>query len=522
MTARFAPPDLDGFQFIEYLGSGGFADVFKYEQLGRMVAVKVLHGSLGLDNQRAFEAEAHTMAKLSSHPHVVNIHYAGLSPSGRAYLVMEYCPPPNLGASVRSQKRPYDVAKVLATGVQIAGAVESGHRLNILHRDVKPANILITEFGHPALTDFGIASSVLHDDRPASEGVSAPWAPPEQLIGEGRLDRTADVYSLAATLWTLLAGRAPFELNDGPNDFGSMAKRVRSTPVPRVARPDVPESLERVLASAMAKDPASRPDSAEAFAHALQYVQAELHLPVTTMDVVQVLRTGVLTSAPARDSGTRVVGFVSIDPDADIPRRSADRSEQRPTSGARRGGSVDVGSAGGASDFGRMSATDVARQDTVMRAGLGSNPGSNSSVEAKRRRAHLAPWVIGAAAGGAALLAVTVAMHGDSGAPTSSSSTHSVVPADPVGAQVPEVVDLTVTRAGDGVDIAWKPSEDTVYEDLLRVYPQSDQNAPPAFTSAQTPGSAHAKADSESVCADVVRRERASGSTSGIARRCVD
>lgn len=317
MSRRTTPPDLEGYRFVEFLGEGGFADVYKYEQIGRFVAVKVLHSNLGTDNQSAFEAEAHMMGKLSEHPNVVSIYGAGRTATGSAYLVMEYCPPPNLAVRIRQQHEPYAVSKALQTGIQIAGAVESAHRLKILHRDIKPANILITTYGRPALTDFGI-SSALGDHSAFNEGVSIPWAPPEQLDSSAPLTPAADVYALAATLWTLLAGRSPFEVRGGPNDSLALSKRIRSQPPPRVGRPDAPESLERVLQAALAKDVDGRFSSAAGFARALQAVEAELHLPQTLFEAIEVIGPGgALVPEPQQRSGTRIVGFVSIDPEPD-------------------------------------------------------------------------------------------------------------------------------------------------------------------------------------------------------------
>ena len=155
--APSTPPLLDGYEYIGVLGTGGFADVFQYRQLRprREVAVKVMLRGLGADTQRQFEDEANVMAMLSSHPSIVSIHSAGVAPDGRPYLVMESCHPRHLGTRLRNHALP--LGRALEVAVQIAGAVESAHRLGVLHRDIKPANILFTDFGRPALTDFGIS-----------------------------------------------------------------------------------------------------------------------------------------------------------------------------------------------------------------------------------------------------------------------------------------------------------------------------------------------------------------------------
>ena len=277
------PPVIPGLVFVDVLGMGGFADVFRYEQLGRHVAVKVLTTDLSRNTQQAFEAEANLMARLSTHPAIVSIYQAGAASDGRSFLVMEVCQPKHLGARLR--QKTFAVGKALEVTVQIAGAVESAHRLGVLHRDIKPANILFTEFGRPALTDFGISVSRQDGEQGLGVGVSPAWAPPEQLRSGAPMGPASDVYSLAATCWAMLVGRSPFETVAGPNDALSVTKRVRQDPVPPTRREGVPESLERVLAVAMAKDPSHRYASALEFGRALQAVQTSLHLPSTPIEV---------------------------------------------------------------------------------------------------------------------------------------------------------------------------------------------------------------------------------------------
>ena len=151
------PPELPGFVYVQPLGTGGFADVFLYEQQmpRRRVAVKVLIAErITSGAAQEFTDEANVMAMLSTHPAIVTIYQAGVAGDGRPYLVMEYCPRPNL--QVRARKEPFSVAEALRVGIQVAGAVETAHRAGVLHRDIKPANILVTEYNRPALTDFGI------------------------------------------------------------------------------------------------------------------------------------------------------------------------------------------------------------------------------------------------------------------------------------------------------------------------------------------------------------------------------
>ncbi|MDQ1057650.1 hypothetical protein QFZ23_001551 [Arthrobacter globiformis] len=308
------PPRIPGFNYVSLLGSGGFSDVYLYEQdrPRRKVAVKVLLSGLKTEGaRRRFESEANLMAQLSSHPFIVTIFEAEVTEDGHSYLAMEYCSRPSLDVRYRRQR--FSVDEVLAVGIQVASAVETAHRAGIAHRDIKPANILVTDYNRPALTDFGI-SGTLAGDVDEDAGMSIPWSPPEQFR-DGNVDGVlVDVWALGATLYTLLAGRSPFVLPGADNSQRELISRITNLPVPRLSRADVPESLELALATAMAKSPASRYSSAHAFALALQRIQAELNLSVTPFEVLEER----LPEDVHLDDGveeTRVRNVASIDPD---------------------------------------------------------------------------------------------------------------------------------------------------------------------------------------------------------------
>jgi serine/threonine protein kinase len=324
------PPQLEGFDYVEPLGTGGFADVFLYEQQQprRRVAVKVLLADrLASGAAREFADEANVMAMLSTHPAIVTIYQTGVAADGRPYLVMEYCPRPNL--QQRARKEPFSVAEALRVGVQVAGAVETAHRAGVLHRDIKPANILVTAYNRPALTDFGIASTTGAVSEAA--GMSIPWSPPESFGDPPQGGVRSDVYALAATLYTLLTGRSPFEKPGQRNSGADLISRIESEPLPPLGRADVPESLTRVLERGMAKNPDDRFGSAVAFARALQKVQIELSHSVTPIDIVDDHQP-----EPDHDDDddglTRVREVVSIDPSHTATRPSATTSPVLPPS----------------------------------------------------------------------------------------------------------------------------------------------------------------------------------------------
>jgi serine/threonine protein kinase len=272
------PPDLPGYRFIKHIGAGGNAQVYRYEQQlpKREVAVKVLNESALSEAARSrFTAEANLTAGLQ-HRHIVQVFDAKVTGDGRPYIVMPYYPQPNL--SVRARRSHFSIADVLRVGIQIGSAVETSHRRGVLHRDIKPQNILTDSYGEPALTDFGIATTTGGD---GPEGLSVPWSPPEILLGTAPGDKRSDVYSLGATLWHLLVGRSPFEAPGGDNGHYALTNRIKSDAVPRTQRADVPDSLERLLRRTMAKDPVARPQTAMELIRGLQSIEQEMRLPLT-------------------------------------------------------------------------------------------------------------------------------------------------------------------------------------------------------------------------------------------------
>ena len=280
------PPQLPGFEYVKPLGSGGFADVFLYEQQQprRDVAVKVLLAD-GMDGEarQRFVAETNVMAQLSTHPYIVTIYDADLTEAARPYFVMEYCPGPSLAERYRAL--PLDVAEVLRAGIQIGSAVAAAHAHGILHRDIKPANVLTDALGRPALADFGIASTLEGGDGAVAVGLSVPWSPPEMFQDDPDPDVRSDVFSLAATIHTVLAGRTPFELPGTSNGMLDIVGRIEHGAVTPIRRDDVPRSLIAALNTAMSPRRADRHATAVDFVRALQRIELELGHPPTVVDL---------------------------------------------------------------------------------------------------------------------------------------------------------------------------------------------------------------------------------------------
>lgn len=288
MTRRLpsAPPLLPGLDYVRPLGSGGFADVFLYQQdmPRRQVAVKVLPADeRDPDLLRMFNAEADVLAHLSAHPAIVTVYQAGISADGRPYIVMEYCPG-TLAQRYRIERMPVD--EVMAIAVRLAGALESAHRAGLIHRDIKPSNILITTFGSAVLADFGISSTLARSADAEVLAMSIPWSAPEVIAEQTGGTVESEVWSLGATVYSLLAGHSPFERREkGQNTRELMRRRIsRATFVP-IPRSDVPDALQQVLATAMTRDADRRYRTAQEFGEAVRAVQLGEGLAPTPLDV---------------------------------------------------------------------------------------------------------------------------------------------------------------------------------------------------------------------------------------------
>ncbi|WP_110588106.1 serine/threonine-protein kinase [Microbacterium suaedae] len=468
--APAAPPELPGFSYVKPLGSGGFADVFLYEQRlpRRRVAVKVLLPDLVSTSTAQFTSEANTMAMLSSHPAIVTIFEAGVSRDGRPYLVMEYCPGPNL--QLRYRREALDVAETLRIGVTVAAAVETAHRAGVVHRDIKPANILVTAYGRPALTDFGIASTS-HAESEAV-GLSVPWSPPEALAEDASSGVRADVYQLGATIYTLLAGRSPFEVAGQSNQTAVLIDRIERMALPPIARSDVPPALFEVLARSMAKDPAARPASALALGRALQQVEIALGLAPTTIDI--------LDDHPDQagddegDELTRVRGVATIAPEEETraPTTRREDREDPPETVTRVPGSAPADDAtvlrpsriaesfDGDETIRRPHAASPAEEETVLRAGRAEPPRDSRApapAAAPTRKKKRWPSVVAASIVGVVVTCVVgaflaqLALPDDEPAP----ETTTAAPQDPLGATVPQIVDGTGVLTADEAQFSW-------------------------------------------------------------------
>jgi hypothetical protein len=263
-------PDIPGHRVGGVLGSGGFATVYRCWQVavGREVAVKVDNRVLLTErDRRRFLREVTAAGRLSGHPHVIDVYDAGTLEDGRPYLVMELCPGGSLNDALR-RHGPMPAGPVRDIGIRLADALAAAHASGVLHRDIKPANILVNRFGMVGLSDFGLASIIsAHGEQTASrEALTPAYSSPETFRGE-EPTVLADIYSLAATLYALLAGRPPRFPPDGrPPSFATLMS-LHDKPVEDV--PGVPPELMALLRAGLSPDPAARPPSAVALRDAL-------------------------------------------------------------------------------------------------------------------------------------------------------------------------------------------------------------------------------------------------------------
>lgn len=270
----------DRYRLQRELATGGMGTVWEAADvvLGRRVAVKILSRPLASDERfvERFRREARAAAGLS-HPNVAHIFDYGEDGDTR-FIVMELLSGETLADRLLRQGR-LDPSEAAAIAAQVADALDEAHRAGIVHRDVKPANIMLTPDGGVKVMDFGIAAAGRSSSLTATGAMigTATYMSPEHATG-GRVTPASDVYSLAVVLYEMLTGARPFE-RDTPIATAMAHVNVDPPPIRDLA-PWVPASLATAVEQGMAKDPAARPRSAAAFAAMLRGVPAQPDKPV--------------------------------------------------------------------------------------------------------------------------------------------------------------------------------------------------------------------------------------------------
>jgi serine/threonine protein kinase len=266
------PGDLIGtYQIQEQLGTGGMATVYRahHSRLDRYVAIKVMHPQLLEDENfhARFEREARVVARLE-HPNIIPI-YDFSEHDRQPYLVMKYVEGQTLKQLIR--RGGIALSEILRMMNVVAGALDYAHRQGVLHRDMKPSNIIIDENGTPFITDFGLARIAQAGESTMSADMmlgTPQYISPEQARGDKNIDHRTDLYSFAVILYELLVGRVPFSADTA---YATVHEQIYNPPPnPSDINPEITPEVEMVLLKALTKNPADRYPSAKALMKALE------------------------------------------------------------------------------------------------------------------------------------------------------------------------------------------------------------------------------------------------------------
>jgi serine/threonine protein kinase len=301
------PRRIASYTLLEPIGHGGMAAVYRarQESLDRIVAIKVLSDNLAASDEfmQRFVREARTAANMR-HPNVITVHDFGQDERGVPYLVLEYVDGPTLADLMDDG---LDDSRIPDLLDQVAAGLDYAHSRGVIHRDVKPGNVLLTDDGRVVLADFGLAwlaEAAIHLTMSGGVIGTPEYMSPEQASGL-RVDARTDVYALGVVLYEMLTGDRPYT-SDSP--IAILLKHVQA-PVPSVAalRPDLPAAIDRVVQQALAKDPEHRFQTASALARAFR----------------EAIRPG---RAEASSGGSRGAQRTPVAEGADEPQGVQDRS----------------------------------------------------------------------------------------------------------------------------------------------------------------------------------------------------
>jgi len=317
------------YEIIRRLGSGGMADVYlaRDTQLGRQVAIKVLYKRYARDEEfvARFRREAQSAAALN-HPHIVSIYDRGEAEDSY-YIAMEYLEGRSL-KDVINEEGPLQPARAIDYAEQMLRALQFAHEHHVIHRDIKPHNIVINDRGQLKVTDFGIARAGSSPSVTETGSIigTAQYLSPEQAKGKV-VEQSSDLYSLGIVIYEMLTGRVPFE---GENPVAIALKHLSDEPVPPQALiPEIPDNLNAVVMRALAKDPRDRYPGAEEFLADLERCRQDLPvvapLPADDTAMTSVLSAGAVAAA-ADDAGVTTVTSASS-MNADQKKKSARRKK---------------------------------------------------------------------------------------------------------------------------------------------------------------------------------------------------
>ena len=297
------------YRIIERIGGGGMGDVYRcYDHgLEREVAVKVLAEQSDRMHQR-FLAEAQAMARLN-HPNIVAVYDVGMDGS-RSYIIMEHV----RGVTIREIDRgAYTIDRAIDVVLQVLGALRYAHEMDVVHRDIKPGNVLISDDDVVKVTDFGLARRIsdVGNLSQTSEIVGTiAYLPPERFMGKSG-DRSGDLYSVGVLLYELLTGQLPFTEN-ADDLVSTMIAHVNETPMPaRSLNPRIPEALDHISAKLLDADPAHRFADAQELIDAIEALSKASAGDPSWRSRLPALRAAQGTRAPASAAES---GYPSTEP----------------------------------------------------------------------------------------------------------------------------------------------------------------------------------------------------------------
>ncbi|MFD6065305.1 protein kinase domain-containing protein [Rhodococcus wratislaviensis] len=273
----------DGFDDAREIGRGGFGVVYQCTQssLDRTVAVKVLTNELAAENRERFIREQRAMGRLTGHPNIVNVLQVGVTESGKPFIVMPYHSQGSLDSRIR-RHGPLPVEEVLRFGVKLAGALEAAHEQGIVHRDVKPANVLLTDYGEPSLTDFGIAHIAGGFETATGIITGSPAFTAPEVLGGASPSPASDIYGLGATLFCAVTGHAAFERRSGEQLVAQFI-RITNEQAPDLKDQRIAADVAAVIEQAMSGRPEDRQPSALALGEKLRAIQSHRGIPADDM-----------------------------------------------------------------------------------------------------------------------------------------------------------------------------------------------------------------------------------------------
>ena len=280
------PEQVGPFRIVRELGRGGMGVVYLAAHVddtaGELVALKVVRGGplVGGSILRRFLAERHILGRLA-HPYVARLLETGITPDGTPYFAMVHCGGGSLGD--RLARAPLSASEALRIARQLTEALAAAHALGIVHRDVKPANVMFNTAGDVQLTDFGVAKLMDQESTRSGGLIGTPaYLAPEQLRGSG-VDHRADLWAVGVTLYQMLTGRRPF---DGPSYAAILHAVLAVEPDPAGRSASVPPALDALIHHLLRKDPEARPQSATDVAQVLAMIEADATAPYAPPSVL--------------------------------------------------------------------------------------------------------------------------------------------------------------------------------------------------------------------------------------------